>query len=104
MAKVKIDAGICGFHTIVEAEKLENYKVKLNIESECPDIENLAEELKEVDAFSEISFRRGIPETLQKGQEFCAHASCPVPVGIIKAIEVTAGLALPKDAIIKVEG
>ena len=28
--------------------------------------------------------------------------SCPVPSGIIKAIEVAAGLALPKDASIQV--
>lgn len=30
------------------------------------------------------------------------HAACPVPAGIIKAIEVAAGLALPKDAKIEV--
>ncbi len=103
MAKVKIDAGICGFHTTVESKGLENYRVKLTIESDCPDIRNLAENLKEVEAFNEISFRKGIPETLQKGQEYCAHASCPVPVGIIKAIEVAAGLALPKNALIEIE-
>ncbi|MEA2007915.1 MAG: hypothetical protein U9O54_02250 [Chloroflexota bacterium] len=103
MASVKIDSGICGFHTQVEAESLENYKVKLSIESDCPDIQNLAENLKEVEAFSEISFRRGIPETLQKGQKYCAHAACPVPVGIIKAIEVAAGLALPKNVTFEIE-
>lgn len=103
MTNAKIDAGICGFHTNVEAEALENYRVKLTIKSECPDIQNLAENLKEVNAFREISFRQGIPETLQKGQEYCAHASCPVPVGIIKAIEVAAGLALPQNATIEIE-
>ncbi len=34
--------------------------------------------------------------------QFCSHAACPVPVGIIKAVEVEAGLALPEDAHIKV--
>jgi hypothetical protein len=29
----------------------------------------------------------------------CQHASCPVPSGIIKAIEVASGLALPKDGV-----
>jgi hypothetical protein len=29
------------------------------------------------------------------------HPACPVPSGILKAIEVAAGLALPKDASIK---
>lgn len=30
------------------------------------------------------------------------HAACPVPAGIIKAVEVAAGLALPADATIKI--
>jgi hypothetical protein len=32
----------------------------------------------------------------------CKHAACPVPSGIVKAVEVASGLALPKDASIKV--
>ncbi|MFZ7112533.1 MAG: DUF6951 family protein [Desulfatiglandales bacterium] len=32
------------------------------------------------------------------------YRPCPVPVGIIKAVEVKAGLALPKDAVISVVG
>jgi hypothetical protein len=32
----------------------------------------------------------------------CKHAACPVPSGIIKAVEVASGLALPKDASIQV--
>ena len=34
---------------------------------------------------------------MQKGVEHCFHSACPVPVGIIKAVEVAAGLALPAD-------
>jgi hypothetical protein len=32
----------------------------------------------------------------------CKHAACPVPSGIIKAVEVASGLALPKNASIQV--
>jgi hypothetical protein len=28
----------------------------------------------------------------------CPHPACPVPSGILKAVEVAAGLALPRDA------
>jgi hypothetical protein len=35
------------------------------------------------------------------GTKYCSHAACPVPVGIIKAIEVEAHLALPADVTIK---
>ena len=103
MAKVTIDSGICGEETRVTTTKLEDYKVKIEIESSCPHIQKLAQELDEVEAFNEISFRRGMPEILQKGTEYCTHAACPVPVGIVKAVEVAAGLALPKDVTIQVE-
>ena len=103
MAKAHINAGICGFGTTVETTANPGYKVSVNIDSECPAIRALAENLTEVDALGEISFKRGLPQTLQKGSEYCTHAACPVPVGVLKAIEVAAGLALPKDVTIKVE-
>lgn len=102
MAKAKIDAGICGHHTTVHAVPKENYIVELNIESDCKSIQKLAEHLTSVQALNEISFRKSMPKTLEISAEHCAHASCPVPSGIIKAIEVAAGLALPKDAIIQI--
>lgn len=100
MAKAEITSGICGFTTTVEASQ-EGSKVKLFIESDCDAIQRLGEELTEVEPFQEISFRGQGPHTLKMGAKHCTHAACPVPVGIIKAIEVEAGLALPADAIIK---
>jgi len=43
----------------------------------------------------------GGPLTLLLATKHCPHTACPVPVGIIKAIEVEAGLALPADATIR---
>jgi len=105
MAKAKIEAGNCGFTTHVEAEADpdDQYNVKLKIESNCQHIQKLAADLKEVNALGELSFRRGSPVILEKGAQYCTHASCPVPVGIIKAVEVAAGLALPQIAKIEVE-
>ena len=103
MAKARIEAGICGHFAEVEAEADDNYQVKVKIESSCQHIQKLAENLSEVNALNEISFRRGDPEILAKGAQFCTHASCPVPVGIIKTVEVAAGLALPQTATIVVE-
>jgi len=105
MAKAKIDAGNCGFHTTVEAKILEGYQVGLKIVSDCKHIQKLAENLSEVDAMNEISFRRGkhIPDIIQAGIQHCTHAACPVPVGILKAVEVAAGLALPGESKIELE-
>jgi hypothetical protein len=103
MAKARIDAGICGHYAEVQTEADSSYQVKVKIESSCKHIQKLAENLSEVNALNEISARRGMPEILSKGLEYCTHTSCPVPVGIIKTVEVAAGLALPQTATIVVE-
>jgi len=101
MAKAEIESGICGFSATVET-RMNGRHCFVSIESDCKAIQELAEEIKEVDPFQEISFRGEGPRVLAKGVEHCYHTACPVPVGIIKAIEVEAGLALPKDAVIRV--
>ena len=102
MAKAEIFSGVCGFTTHVET-KMEGETCKVEIASQCKSIQKLAAELREVDPFREISFRRSMPLTHEMAAKFCAHAACPVAVGIIKAVEVEAGLALPKDVSIKIE-
>jgi hypothetical protein len=100
LATAEIKSGICGFSAAVKAQ-MDGSKVRLSIESDCKAIQNLAEELTEVDPFQEITFRGGGPRSLELGAKHCYHTACPVPVGIIKAVEIEAGLALPKDAAIK---
>lgn len=100
MAYAEIHPGNCGFTTTVEAT-MDGDTCKLSITSECKAIQKLAQELSEVDPYQEISFRRNTPLILQMGAIYCIHAACPVPVGIIKAVEVEAGLALPMDVTIK---
>jgi hypothetical protein len=100
MSKAEIFSGICGFNTTVFAQ-MDGDLVNLQIESECKAINKLAQELIQVDPFREFSFRRGMPETLEMGVKHCSHAACPVPVGIIKAVEIEANLALPQDVTIK---
>jgi hypothetical protein len=102
MAKAEIFAGACGFSTTVKAEKNEDGSVHLVIESQCSAITRLAAELGDVDAMQHLSARRQVPPILQAGMKYCTHAACPVPVGIIKAVEVEAGLNVPVDASIKV--
>jgi hypothetical protein len=101
MAKAEIHSGICGHITTVEAA-MDGKVCKLSITSDCQAILNLAAELTEVNPLMEISCRRAMPQTLQMGIKHCYHAACPVPVGIIKAIEVASKLALPKDVLIKI--
>ncbi|MGD8405521.1 MAG: hypothetical protein PVJ21_17825 [Anaerolineales bacterium] len=100
MAKAEIFAGNCGYNTEVEAS-MNGKTVKLNITSECPAMRRMAEELKEVSPYEQISFKRAMPTIHEAGHKHCTHAACPVPVGIIKAVEIEAQLALPTDVTIK---
>jgi hypothetical protein len=101
MSKAEINSGVCGHVTKVEAS-MDGKACKLAITSDCKAIEQLALELPQVNPLQEIASKRAVPQTLQMGLKHCFHAACPVPVGIIKAVEVEAKLALPKDAVIKV--
>jgi hypothetical protein len=103
MSKVEIFAGICGFNTTVQAS-MEGDMCKLTIDSQCDAIQRMAADLTQVEPFREISFRRSMPQTMETAIKYCKHAACPVAVGIIKAVEVEAGLALPADVTIKIEG
>lgn len=101
MAKAEIYAGACGYTTNVEAIK-NGDNVDITLLSECKAITRMGGELTQVSPFQEISTRRGLPLTLEMGHKHCTHAACPVPVGIIKAVEVESGLNLPVDVSIKV--
>lgn len=106
MTKINIFAGICGFSTQVISTDQGGYKAKLNIISECPN-------WKKMDAiFSEKEFnvmtelfkdkKTGTlhSEVLDISLTTIPHVSCPVISGTLKALEVSVGLALPKDATI----
>lgn len=101
MSKSVIHSGICGFTTEVIARAISS-TCSLIITSDCPAIQELAEELRQVDPMEEITYQGKGPLTLRLAREHCPHPACPVPSGIIKAVEVEAGLALPKDANITV--
>ncbi len=101
MAKAEVHAGVCGFTTVVETT-LEGDTCRIAIQSDCAAIQRLGQALTEVNPYQEISWRRKTPLTMEMAAKFCTHAACPVPVGIIKAVEVESNLALPADVTIKV--
>ena len=100
MPKAEVMAGNCGFTTQIEA-KMNGSTCELNITSDCKAIERMAKEITKVDPYQEISFKRTMPVIHQAGAKHCTHAACPVPVSIIKAVEIEAGMALPTDVTIK---
>ncbi|MBU2602690.1 MAG: hypothetical protein KKA32_11090 [Actinobacteria bacterium] len=99
--RAEIDAGICGFNTTVRAEAESMRKVKLDIESDCPQIRKAAEQLPEMDMLEELKAGLGHGHVYEVLSGCVRHVTCPVGSGILKAAESAAGLALPKDVSIK---
>ena len=104
MIKVKINAGICGFTTMVNAEDKGNYNASFRLETECPNWKKVDDLLgaKNLNMMTELfkDKKTGVlnSEVIDIYLKTIPHVSCPVISGILKALEVSVGLALPKDA------
>ncbi|MFA0816167.1 MAG: hypothetical protein ACC608_10320 [Anaerofustis sp.] len=97
MTKVTIQPGPCKMTTVVEAEKIDQSTAKVKITTDCKFYQPLQEELTEVDAYQEIFGKFGEGEVYTVCAKYCKHPTCPVPSGILKAVEAECGLALPTD-------
>lgn len=103
--KVEVDAGVCGFRTCIRATSEDSQNVVFDIVSGCEKIRGLGGALKAkgpVDAYQEISPENEsvVMAVVRECLRGCC-AGCAVPAGIFKAMQVSAGLALPKDISIK---
>ncbi len=97
MAKVVVEAGVCGFVTTIEAVPQEGYQLKLTIDTPCPSLQPSAAELTAVDGRKVCFAQIGDSEIFAAARKYCRHAACPVPTAIHKAAEVACNFALPKD-------
>jgi len=104
MVNVEINAGICGFATQVFAEDKTGYKASFRLKSQCPNWKKVDDILggKELNMMTELfkDKKTGVlhSQVLDTSLKIIPHVSCPVISGILKALEVSVGLALPKDA------
>ena len=95
-----VNAGICGFTCHIKAWKIEK-TVGLEIsESECQQIQNYSELIRQL-TLNEV-FMPAIrnPLYLAAEQAGC-HPSCPIPAAVLKTAEVAMQMALPRDASIR---
>lgn len=97
MTKVIISPGICGFKVTVRAEKKERRSVTVQIETDCEMVKKLAEDVGHVDMMAAFTSHLNNP-VYRSAAKHLKHAACPVPSGILKAVEAELGLAIPRDA------
>ncbi|MBI9087814.1 MAG: hypothetical protein JEZ12_01195 [Desulfobacterium sp.] len=96
--ELEVFAGICGFTTTIHATPEEGYKAQLSLSTDCPNYKKVAEALgaEPLNVMDEL-FKKGESRVLAACQNHVPHVSCPVPAAILKALEVSVGLALPSD-------
>ena len=103
MTRVKIEPGICGLNTKVEAVDDEEGGVIIKIYSACKSIQDMAKALgEEFDPYEICMNKPGkgpFYEYARNGSPI--HAACPTISGIIKCVEAECGLALKKNASIE---
>ena len=103
---VIVDGGICGFQTRIHAESDDSQNVTFKIASACEKARKFAEALMAkgpVDGYAEIGAGSdGVVLTTARDILKGCCAACAAPVGAFKAMQVAAGVALPKDVTIRI--
>ncbi len=97
MTKVVVEPGICGFSVTVTAVMDEDGKhMSITLETDCEMVEKMAEDLTSLDKMSVFTGFMANP-VYRSAATHLRHTACPVPSGIIKAMEAEADFCLPKD-------
>ena len=97
MITANVNPGVCGLKSIINASSEDMQTALVTIESDCPDVRAMAEEMKEIDAMAQVFGKIGETPIYKAGAKYLRHAACPVPCALTKAVEAAAGLALPKN-------
>jgi hypothetical protein len=99
MTRVSVESGICGFTSTIEVAKLSAKMVRVDISSDCEMVSKLGEKLHDLEWRNALKLPEN-PLLCKCAHRYIRHAACPVPVAILKAIEVEVGMALAKDVAI----
>jgi len=104
-AQVMVDGGICGFQTRINAESEDSQNVTFKIVSGCEKARAFGEALMAlgpVDGYAELGAGASgvVLGTARESLKGCC-AACVVPAAAFKAMQVAAGVALPKDVTLR---
>ena len=99
MTLVVVNPGVCGINATIEVTKISKRRLRVEVSTDCEMITKMGELLVEVD-LKDILKPQIHSKIYQSASECNVHTSCPVPMAILKAIEVEAGLALPRPILV----
>ena len=97
MTSTQVRMDNCGIEIIIKGMMDSNSNIKLEIISDCENIQKLAKELKEVE-LSQLMQTIDGSIIYQTAAKFIKHPACLVPTAIIRTMEIEAGIALPGES------
>ncbi len=97
MTRVIVASGACGYSVTIKAEKGKDGKVTVSLETGCEMVKKMLADVSVLDRHVPLAGFRNNP-VYSSAAKHIKHAACVVPSGILKAVEVEAGLNVPKDA------
>ena len=99
--RVCVDAGVCKMKTLITAKDNGAGLVEIDIKSDCPNILKMSWKLEPLSPYSEVEAEFCKSEIYKLANDAIPHTACPVPSGIIKALEVAGDLGLVRDCSIR---
>jgi len=100
---VNVEAGVCGMGSKITATLSDDMmSVNVVIDSACPMVQKMSP-IEGLNPYEAVGTPFNQSEVYCKAAECLKHTACPVPCGIIKAIEAEAGLGLKKPVSITFE-
>jgi hypothetical protein len=96
MTSVTVNAGACGFTVIIKAKKGAGKKMHISLDTECEMINNMENDISLLDWRTALKDYFNNP-VFCSASKHMKHVTCPVTSAILKAIEVEAGLSVPRD-------
>ncbi|MBN2239239.1 MAG: hypothetical protein JW712_05660 [Dehalococcoidales bacterium] len=102
MARVIVNPGVCGMECTIEVTKADRMNFVVKIETKCEMVKKLAEGISEINLRNALKAFGGNCIS-EQAAEVIKHPTCPIPTAILKAIEVEAGMALPRPITITFE-
>lgn len=103
MAIVSVNPGKCDFEARIEATAEQDGSVQVSIACECPRVQELAAALEVLSATCAAGWKCADFFVYEPVRKSNLHPACPIPVAVIKAIEVASGLAPPQDVVLHFE-
>jgi hypothetical protein len=102
-ACASVNAGVCGFTCRIEAWKIDKNAAGLEIsESDCQQIQRFSEFVGKL-TLREIFMPVTRNPVYLAAQKSGCHASCPIPMAVLKTAEVAMEMALPREVSMRFE-